>query len=47
MACCTVTGQAAGIAAAISVKEDTPVSKADISKIQDELKRQGVFIGES
>lgn len=46
MACCVVTGQGAGIAAAVSIRDGVPVSKVDISKVQDELKKQGVFIGE-
>ena len=45
MACCVVTGQGAGAAAAVSLKEEQPVSKVDIGKVQDELKRQGVFLG--
>lgn len=45
MACCVVTGQGAGAAAAVSLKEERPVSKVDIGKVQDELKRQGVFLG--
>lgn len=44
MACCVVTGQGAGAAAAVSVLEDTPVSKVDIEKVQLELKKQGVRV---
>ncbi len=44
MMCCTVTGQGAGIAAAISVKTATRVSDVDIPTVQAELLRQGVRI---
>ena len=44
MMCCTVTGQGAGVGAAISVKDDCPVAEANIQKIQAELVRQGVRI---
>ena len=42
MMCCTVTGQGAGVAAAVSVKRDQCTSEIGIAHIQDELKRQGV-----
>jgi ribulose 1,5-bisphosphate synthetase/thiazole synthase len=42
MMCCTVTGQAAGIAAAVSVKKGTSTADAAISDIRAELIRQGV-----
>ncbi len=42
MMCCTVTGQGAGIAAAVSVKNGVSTSEAGIPEIQAELKRQGV-----
>ena len=42
MMCCTVTGQGAGVAAAMSVKRDVTSAEIDISPIQAELKRQGV-----
>ena len=42
MMCCTVTGQGAGIAAAISVREDRPFDELDVGRIQAELVRQGV-----
>jgi hypothetical protein len=44
MMCCTVTGQGAGVAAAVSVKDDVTPRKVDISKVQQALKRQGVRI---
>lgn len=43
MACC-VTGQGAGVAAAISVKLEQSVHKLDVKKVQDELIRQNVRI---
>jgi hypothetical protein len=42
MMCCTVTGQGAGIAAAISVKNKVSTAQLEITNIQTELKRQGV-----
>ncbi|HXW71083.1 MAG TPA: FAD-dependent oxidoreductase [Methylocella sp.] len=42
MMCCTVTGQAAGIAAAISVKTKTSPARLSIAAVQAELGRQGV-----
>ena len=42
MMCCTVTGQGAGIAAAISVREDRAFDELDVGRIQAELVRQGV-----
>jgi len=42
MMCCTVSGQGAGVAAAVSVRDDTPFDALDVGKIQTELKRQGV-----
>ena len=44
MMCCTVTGQGAGVAAAISLKEGVNCSEVEISKLQLELKKQGVRI---
>jgi len=44
MMCCTVTGQGAGLAAAISVKDNVSCRQVDISKVQRALKRQGVRI---
>ena len=42
--CCTVTGQGAGIAAAVSIKENTTCRLVDIAKVQMILKKQGVRI---
>jgi len=44
MMCCTVTGQGAGVAAAISVKNRVSTAEVSITDIQTELKRQGVRI---
>jgi hypothetical protein len=45
MMCCTVTGQGAGIAAAVSLKENATCRQVDVSKIQKTLERQGVRTG--
>ncbi|CAF1173381.1 unnamed protein product [Adineta steineri] len=42
MAACTVTGQGAGVAAAISIKHNVTTSQVDINFVQAELIRQGV-----
>ncbi|HZO22443.1 MAG TPA: FAD-dependent oxidoreductase [Steroidobacteraceae bacterium] len=44
MACCAVSGQGAGTAAAISVKTDRPFDRLDIGVVQRELARQGARI---
>lgn len=44
MACCVVTGQGAGAAAAVSIKDNVPTSKVDITKVQAELRRQNVRV---
>jgi len=44
MMACTVTGQGAGVAAAVSVREAASSGTVDITKVQDELERQGVRI---
>jgi len=44
MACCAVTGQGAGIAAALSVKHQQTLDRISMAKIQTELTRQGVRI---
>lgn len=44
MSCCVVTGQGAGVAAAISVRNDVPLSKVDIKEIQLALEKQNVRI---
>jgi len=42
MMCCTVTGQGAGVAAAISVKHEQSLVDINIDVLQKELLRQGV-----
>jgi hypothetical protein len=44
MMCCTVTGQGAGVAAAVSIKDNTPTSQVNIRRVQQALKKQGVRI---
>jgi hypothetical protein len=42
MACCTVAGQGAGVAAALSIRDDRALDRIDIGAVQAELVRQGV-----
>jgi hypothetical protein len=42
MMCCTVSGQGAGVAAAVSIRERQAVDRLDVGKVRAELKRQGV-----
>jgi ribulose 1,5-bisphosphate synthetase/thiazole synthase len=42
MACCTVAGQGAGVAAALSVKDGVALDRVDMAAVQAELERQGV-----
>jgi hypothetical protein len=42
MMACTVTGQGAGVAAAVSVQAGVPVSKVDVKQVQQALRDQGV-----
>jgi hypothetical protein len=42
MMCCTVTGQAAGVAAAVSIKDRVKSSGVNIQRLQSALKKQGV-----
>ncbi|MHA2283751.1 MAG: FAD-dependent oxidoreductase [Promethearchaeota archaeon] len=44
MCCCIVTGQGAGVAAAVSVKDNVSCREVNISKVQEVLKKQGVRI---
>lgn len=44
MMCCTVSGQGAGVAAAVSVKAGVSVGDVNIGNVQKELLRQGVRI---
>jgi hypothetical protein len=42
---CWVTGQAAGVAAALSVKDKCAPRNVDITKLQNNLRQQGAFLG--
>ena len=44
MMCCSVSGQGAGVAAAVSVKTGRPFDRLDIADVQAELRRQGARI---
>jgi hypothetical protein len=44
MVCCAVTGQGAGVAAAVSIKDNVTCRTVDISKVQNGLKKQGVRV---
>jgi hypothetical protein len=44
MMCCTVTGQGAGVAAAVSVKDKVTCRRVNISKVQKALEKQDVRI---
>ena len=44
MMCCTVSGQGAGVAAAISLRDDQPFEDVDVGAVQAELRRQDVRI---
>lgn len=44
MMCCAVSGQGAGVAAAMSIKADTTVQDVNIKAVQKELLRQGARI---
>ena len=44
MACCAVTGQGAGVAAAVAVKSGLSLRGVDLATVQRELVRQGVRI---
>jgi ribulose 1,5-bisphosphate synthetase/thiazole synthase len=44
MMCCTVTGQGAGVAAAVSIKDGVTSSQVDVQRVQRALRRQGVRI---
>ena len=44
MMCCTVTGQGAGVAAAVSVKDDVTCSTVDIKRVQKALEKQRVRV---
>ena len=40
--CCAVTGQAAGVAAAVSLKDGRSTDQVDVRRVQAALRRQGV-----
>ena len=42
MMCCTVTGQGAGVAAAVAVQQKRDFDELDVGQVQTELKRQDV-----
>ncbi|MFK7730449.1 MAG: FAD-dependent oxidoreductase [Pseudomonadales bacterium] len=44
MMCCAVTGQGAGVAAAISLQQQCPLSEVDIGLVQKQLLKQGARI---
>jgi hypothetical protein len=44
MMCCAVTGQGAGVAAAVSLKERVTCREVDVSRVQKALEKQGVRI---
>jgi hypothetical protein len=44
MMCCAVSGQGAGAAAAISLRDGEPFDRLDIAAVQRELQRQGARI---
>jgi hypothetical protein len=41
MMCCAVTGQGAGVAAAVSVKDGVKCGAVDIERVQKALEKQG------
>jgi FAD dependent oxidoreductase len=44
MMCCAVSGQGAGVAAAVSLKEGKDFEHLDVGRVQSELRRQGARI---
>jgi ribulose 1,5-bisphosphate synthetase/thiazole synthase len=44
MMCCAVSGQGAGVAAAVSLRRDEPLDRLNIGAVQKELVRQGARI---
>ena len=42
MMCCTVSGQGAGVAAAMSIRTGEPFDRLDVGAVRAELRRQGV-----
>lgn len=45
IAACFVTGQAAGVAAALAVKDSCRARDVDVPKLQAELRKQGAYLG--
>ena len=45
MSCCAVTGQGAGVAAAVSLQQGAEVEDVDLVAVRKELVRQDVRIG--
>ena len=45
MMCCSVTGQGAGVAAAVSLKQNVTCRQVDITRVQKALEKQGVRTG--
>lgn len=41
MMCCTITGQGAGVAAAVAARDETTTACVDVARVQEELQRQG------
>jgi hypothetical protein len=44
MMCCTVTGQGAGVAAAVSIRDNVTCGAVDIKRVQGALRKQGVRV---
>jgi predicted GNAT family acetyltransferase len=44
MMCCAVTGQGAGVAAAVAIKSGKTTAAVNIGDVQSRLKKQGVRI---
>jgi hypothetical protein len=44
MMCCAVSGQGAGVAAAVSLKSGRPFDSLDLAPVRAELRRQGARI---
>jgi FAD dependent oxidoreductase len=40
-----VMGQAAGTAAALSIRDGTPLRRVDVGELQETLRRQGAYLG--
>jgi hypothetical protein len=44
MMCCALTGQGAGVAAAVSVKDEVTCAEVDLPRVQKALEKQGVRV---